>query len=370
MKKVLSIIAAAAMLFSCLMLNVTAFAEDVPELAVGTSVTITMPKNGSDEDENKYAKFVPTEDGWYTFTCDKEYTNMNASDEEGFASGVFAVDLYAEDYTATQSLVFFIDISSLSDEEKSELAEIGMDVEHAGTLKRTAKLEAGETYYVVGYQDSTDDFTTAITVEKHEHTVKNVERTAESEYPAGIYETCEDWYCVYDELVTPYTIDYEVIEGANQTVERGEALTVTANGSYDKFQSLSVDDEELSNIDYTVEEGSTIVTLSAECLDTLEAGTHTLTFEYLDGTAQTDFTIEEAKTEETTTEETTTEETTTEETTTEATTNTETTKKDDKKNTSKTSPATGAKAPIAAFSAMLAGGAMLVLARRRKNETE
>ncbi|MBQ9227646.1 MAG: hypothetical protein IJ168_02340 [Eubacterium sp.] len=345
MKKVLSIIAATAMLLSCLVLNLTAFAEDVPELSVGASVTITMPKNGSDEDENKFAKFVPTEDGWYTFTCDKEYTNMNASDED-VASGVIAVDLYAEDYTATQSMVFFMDLSSLSDEEKSELAESGMDVEHIGTLKFTAKLEAGETYYVVGYQDSADDFTTAITVEKHEHTVKQVERTADSEYPAGIYEVCDEWYCYYDELVTPYTIDYEVIEGANQTIKRGETLTVTANGSYDKFQSLSVDGEELSNTDYTVEEGSTIVKLNAEYLDTLAAGKHTLTFEYLDGTAQTDFTIEE--------------------TATETTNNTQTSKKDDKKSTSKTSPKTGAKAPIAAFSAMLVGGAGLLVCGRKK----
>ena len=345
MKKVLSIIAAAALLFSCFVCNVTAFASDVPEIAVGTSVTITMPKNGSDEDELQFAKFVPTEDGWYTFTCDKEYTNMNASDED-FASGVIAVDLYAEDYTATQGMGFFMDLSSLTDEEIDAFKELGMDVEHAGTLKFTAELEAGQTYYVVGYQDSADDFTTDITVEKHEHTVKQVERTADSEYPAGIYEVCDEWYCYYDELVTPYTIDYEVIEGANQTIKRGEALTVTANGSYDKFQSLSVDGEELSNTDYTVEEGSTIVTINADYLDTLDTGKHTLTFEYLDGTAQTDFTIEE--------------------TATETTKNTETNKKDDKKSTSKTSPKTGAKAPIAAFSAMLVGGAALLVCGRKK----
>ena len=95
---------------------------------------------------------------------------------------------------------------------------------------------------------------------------------------------------------------YVVEEGANETVARGEDLTVTSDSTlgdgYGKFTGLEVDGEELDSSDYTYEEGSVVATISADYLDTLDAGEHELTFVYTDGSVSTTFTIEDVADEE------------------------------------------------------------------------
>ena len=54
---------------------------------------------------------------------------------------------------------------------------------------------------------------------------------------------------------------------------------------------VMVDGKELKTTDYTVKEGSTIVTLNAAYLETLSVGKHTLEIESKNGIAKTEFTI-------------------------------------------------------------------------------
>ena len=59
---------------------------------------------------------------------------------------------------------------------------------------------------------------------------------------------------------------------------------------------VMVDGKELKTTDYTVKEGSTIVTLNAAYLETLSVGKHTLEIESKNGIAKTEFTITAAQT--------------------------------------------------------------------------
>ena len=90
---------------------------------------------------------------------------------------------------------------------------------------------------------------------------------------------------------------YTIEEGAEQTISRGNDLIVISNGTYGnaykKFTGLVVNDEDVDSSYYTAVEGSVIVTISSDYLDTLETGDYTLTINYEDGSVSTTFTIEE-----------------------------------------------------------------------------
>ena len=68
-------------------------------------------------------------------------------------------------------------------------------------------------------------------------------------------------------------------------------LTFTSDADYDNFLKVLVDNKELAKENYTVKEGSTVVTLSNEYLNTLSAGTHELSIVSNNGTATTTFKI-------------------------------------------------------------------------------
>lgn len=68
-------------------------------------------------------------------------------------------------------------------------------------------------------------------------------------------------------------------------------LTFTSDADYDNFLKVLVDNKELAKENYTVKEGSTVVTLSNEYLNTLSAGTHELSIVSNNGTATTTFEI-------------------------------------------------------------------------------
>lgn len=89
---------------------------------------------------------------------------------------------------------------------------------------------------------------------------------------------------------------YEVIEGANGswTQNTDGTLTVRANGDFSKFTGVKVDGIPVDAKNYTAVSGSTIVTLKPEYLQTLSAGSHTLTFIYVDGECSTEFAVKAA----------------------------------------------------------------------------
>ena len=92
--------------------------------------------------------------------------------------------------------------------------------------------------------------------------------------------------------------DFKVIitAGTNGSWQKGtkDGLTFTSNAAYKHFQKVQVDGKDLDASNYTVKEGSTIVTLKAEYLETLSDGKHTLAIVSETGTATTEFTIKAA----------------------------------------------------------------------------
>ena len=92
--------------------------------------------------------------------------------------------------------------------------------------------------------------------------------------------------------------DFKVIitAGANGSWQKGtkDGLTFTSNAAYKHFQKVQVDGKDLDASNYTVKEGSTIVTLKTSYLETLSVGKHTLAIVSETGTATTEFTIKAA----------------------------------------------------------------------------
>lgn len=87
-----------------------------------------------------------------------------------------------------------------------------------------------------------------------------------------------------------------ITAGANGTWQKGtnDGLSFTSNAAFTDFQKVQVDGNDLDPANYTVKEGSTIVTLKAEYLGTLSVGKHTLAIVSETGTATTEFTIKAA----------------------------------------------------------------------------
>ena len=84
-----------------------------------------------------------------------------------------------------------------------------------------------------------------------------------------------------------------ITSGANGEWQKGtkDGLSFTSNAAFAHFLKVQVDGKDLDASDYNVKEGSTIVTLEAEYLETLSVGKHTLGIVSETGTATTEFTI-------------------------------------------------------------------------------
>ena len=84
-----------------------------------------------------------------------------------------------------------------------------------------------------------------------------------------------------------------IVEGANGKHQTGgnTDLTFRSNASFEDFLSVSVDGKVLDATQYTLREGSILVTLKADYLSTLSVGQHTLGVTSASGTAETVFTV-------------------------------------------------------------------------------
>ena len=81
----------------------------------------------------------------------------------------------------------------------------------------------------------------------------------------------------------------------DKTYQKGQegSLALACNGVVDEFQYLEIDGEEVPEAHYTVESGSTILSLTPEYMDTLSVGTHTAELFYTVGSARWEFTVTE-----------------------------------------------------------------------------
>ena len=130
------------------------------------------------------------------------------------------------------------------------------------------------------------------TVEFNGQTHKDTKDVADIPATGHSYE---DGKCTVCGAIAP---DFKVVitAGANGTWQKGakDGLSFTSNASYEHFQKVQVDGKDLDASNYTVKEGSTIVTLKASYLETLSVGKHTLSIVSDTGTAATEFTIKAA----------------------------------------------------------------------------
>ncbi len=85
----------------------------------------------------------------------------------------------------------------------------------------------------------------------------------------------------------------EIIEGNNAVVSKSEikALPFRSNAKFADFIRVEVDGKVIDASNYTLKEGSTIVTLNKDYVSTLSVGEHTLGIVSTNGTAVTQFTI-------------------------------------------------------------------------------
>ena len=85
-----------------------------------------------------------------------------------------------------------------------------------------------------------------------------------------------------------------IIEGANSVWKLGskEGLVFRSDAEFKDFIRVLLDGEELDPKHYTVTEGSTVVTVSADYLASLPKGTHTIAIESTTGVATAAFMIE------------------------------------------------------------------------------
>ena len=87
----------------------------------------------------------------------------------------------------------------------------------------------------------------------------------------------------------------EIIEGKGQSITAGEKkeLSFKSNAAFSDFIRVELDGKTLDEKNYTVKEGSTVVTLKADYVATLSAGEHTIGIVSESGTATATFTVSE-----------------------------------------------------------------------------
>lgn len=106
----------------------------------------------------------------------------------------------------------------------------------------------------------------------------------------------EDGKCTVCGAIDP---DFKVVitAGANGTWQKGtkDGLLFASNAAFADFLKVRVDGKDLDASNYTVKEGSTIVTLNAEYLETLSVGKHTLAIVSETGVATTEFIVDSDK---------------------------------------------------------------------------
>ena len=85
----------------------------------------------------------------------------------------------------------------------------------------------------------------------------------------------------------------KIIKGKGQSVAEGEkkALSFTSNAAFSDFIRVELDGKTLDTKNYTVKEGSTVVTLKADYVTTLSAGKHAIGIVSESDTATTTFTV-------------------------------------------------------------------------------
>ena len=161
--------------------------------------------------------------------------------------------------------------------------------------KKITAFEAGKTYhygvYVTAYTaDISPDAKLKINGQEVEYT------------RIGDESDTQSFWVETDLTMTPTAADasdYRIVEGANGawTQNSDGTLVFRANGDFSKFTGVKVDGTLIDAKNYTAVSGSTVITLKADYLKTLSAGTHKITVVYTDGECSANFEVKKAASE-------------------------------------------------------------------------
>ena len=93
----------------------------------------------------------------------------------------------------------------------------------------------------------------------------------------------------------PAQVTYDILDGAGSswTQNTDGSLAIRGSGEISKLREVKVDGVTVDPVNYTVTEGSTIITFKPEYLKSLSAGNHSFELIWTDGTAATNFTVAE-----------------------------------------------------------------------------
>ena len=93
----------------------------------------------------------------------------------------------------------------------------------------------------------------------------------------------------------PAQVTYDILDGAGSSwIQNTDgSLAIRGSGEISKFREVKVDGVTVDPVNYTVTEGSTIITFKPEYLKSLSAGNHSFELVWTDGTAATNFTVAE-----------------------------------------------------------------------------
>ena len=133
----------------------------------------------------------------------------------------------------------------------------------------------------------------------------DIKNANSASYTSGVTDTdCNgfQYYCVVsnaagtvttDTVTLTVTVEYEILDGAGSswTENTDGSLAIRGSGAISKFLRVLVDGTVVDPSNYTVTEGSTIITFKPEFLKTLPEGSHTFELVWTDGTASTSFTV-------------------------------------------------------------------------------
>lgn len=160
------------------------------------------------------------------------------------------------------------------------------DASHTDTV--TAAVTSAVTTDPTCTENGVTEYTATV---EHDGTTYTATKNV-ADIPATGHDWGEDGHCTICDAVKP-GFTPEIIQGDKATWTKGDGqpLSFTSNAAYADFQEVRVDGQILDPVHYTAERGSTIVTLKAAYLESLDPGEHTLDIVSSTGIATATFTI-------------------------------------------------------------------------------
>ena len=195
-------------------------------------------------------------------------------------------------YDAEGSLIGTLDSSGFTDKRTPS----SVSVTEVSLNKTTLELEEGEEETLVAtvlpegaakkeveWKSDNTDVATVDQTGKVTAVKAGAAKITVTTKDGGYTEECAVTVTKGEEPQEPDQGNDNIIAGNNQTWANGSnmGIEITSNGEYDKFNYITVDGAIVSAANYSVREGSTIVTLTPGYLSTLPNGRHSLIF-YVD----------------------------------------------------------------------------------------